>query len=227
MKKLMQLEIEKYKLKKQLFGIVLTILGIMIFLSISFMDNHMNSIQQLDTSENIRWMINLLNTGAFLVYSSTLISKIIISEYLKGTIFVLFSYPINKKKLLLSKVVLIVLFTVSAIILGDIICTLYVNFLNQKIQVITSPIPWNTDLFLLFIFGMLLGGILSIVPFIVGMLNKSTSIPIVTAVILVVIMQSFIDRDPEVYQAVLTLIGSTSIVLLLAGYTLSHKIQEW
>ncbi|OJG72187.1 hypothetical protein RV11_GL003158 [Enterococcus phoeniculicola] len=220
----MKLEIEKFKLQKQMIGVLITILGIMVFLTVSFVDTYTDASQQLDSSQNIRWMINLLNTGAFLVYSSTMVSKIVVNEYSRGTIYVLFSYPINRIKLMLSKIILIFLFTVCSTILGDVLCTLYVNLINANVQVMTSMIGWDSEILSLYIFGSILGGILSTIPFVTGMYSKSTSVPIVTSVILVAVMQALIGRNPEILTTIWNLVLIAGIVILLATYTLIKKV---
>ncbi|EOL43023.1 ABC transporter permease [Enterococcus phoeniculicola] len=224
MGQLMKLEIEKFKLQKQMIGVLITILGIMVFLTVSFVDTYTDASQQLDSSQNIRWMINLLNTGAFLVYSSTMVSKIVVNEYSRGTIYVLFSYPINRIKLMLSKIILIFLFTVCSTILGDVLCTLYVNLINANVQVMTSMIGWDSEILSLYIFGSILGGILSTIPFVTGMYSKSTSVPIVTSVILVAVMQALIGRNPEILTTIWNLVLIAGIVILLATYTLIKKV---
>ena len=52
----------------------------------------------------------------FMVFSGVLISSMITSEYKNKTIMLLYTYPISRKKLLLSKLLLIFLFTFFSMI---------------------------------------------------------------------------------------------------------------
>jgi ABC-type transport system involved in multi-copper enzyme maturation permease subunit len=226
--KLMKLEIKKYKLKRYIMGIIIAIICIMAFLTMSFIDNRINSPQDLDTYESVIWMTNILTTDVFLIFSSALIAKIIIGEYRDKTILVMFSYPVSRKKLMFAKLIIVVVFAMSCILLSDALCILYVVTLDSIVNVIAGSFSFSyiSDAFLSFLGFTVMGGILSLLPFTVGMKKKSVPSTIVTAVVIAVLMQPVIGHAPDLIDTLIKLIIITLISLALTVYTIIKNINN-
>ncbi|RAZ93795.1 ABC transporter permease, partial [Klebsiella oxytoca] len=78
---------------------------------VSLVDSMTDPEQTKDTFESTFLVIGLLVSFIFLIYSSILTSTLVISEYSQRTITILFSYPLNKKLLIVIKMMLIMAFT--------------------------------------------------------------------------------------------------------------------
>lgn len=123
----------------------------------------------------------LFTKAAFLIFEAYLISSIVIDEFKKRTINQLFSYPISKKKIIWSKIIVVILISL--------ICQLAAHFTIQfAIKIITY---FNgTQYFFVFnsflnLFYTTLGIVLiGLFPFVFGMIKYSVVVTILTSLIL-------------------------------------------
>ncbi len=59
--------------------------------------------------------------ATFIIFGSVLIARLIISEYKNKTILLMFSYPINRRKMMSSKLAIIAIVTFITVILSNIL----------------------------------------------------------------------------------------------------------
>lgn len=76
------------------------------------------------------------------------------------------------------------------------------------------------------VIACLLGGILTVIPYIVGMIKKSASTTIVTAVLVVCLMQPIIGRNPTIGGSILKIVIVVALSTMGVHYTLKTKIHE-
>ncbi|EOQ26134.1 ABC transporter permease [Bacillus cereus group sp. RP37] len=121
MLRLMKLEMKKFKLGWYVKGAVIAniaILALMIFTSI---------VAQVEGDPEIRDPQMMLLTAStlvratFIIFGSVLIARLIISEYKNKTILLMFSYPINRKKMMVSKLVITATLTFITVIVSNIL----------------------------------------------------------------------------------------------------------
>ncbi|EJS03063.1 MULTISPECIES: ABC transporter permease [Bacillus] len=118
---LMKLELKKFKLGWYVRGAIIAniaILALMIFTSI---------VAQVEGDPEIRDPQMMLLTAStlvratFIIFGSVLIARLIISEYKNKTILLMFSYPINRRKMMSSKLAIIAIVTFITVILSNIL----------------------------------------------------------------------------------------------------------
>ncbi|RAN91865.1 hypothetical protein B5P41_00445 [Bacillus sp. SRB_28] len=118
---LMKLEMKKFKLGWYVRGAIIAniaILALMIFTSI---------VAQVEGDPEIRDPHMMLLTAStlvratFIIFGSVLIARLIISEYKNKTILLMFSYPINRRKMMSSKLAIIAIVTFITVILSNIL----------------------------------------------------------------------------------------------------------
>ncbi|WP_439874216.1 ABC transporter permease [Bacillus mycoides] len=121
MLRLMKLELKKFKLGWYVRGAIIAniaILALMIFTSI---------VAQVEGDPEIRDPQMMLLTAStlvratFIIFGSVLIARLIISEYKNKTILLMFSYPINRRKMMSSKLAIIAIVTFITVILSNIL----------------------------------------------------------------------------------------------------------
>jgi len=112
MKHLIKLELERFPLKPHLLGVILAniiILALSVSVSSTFATTSMQSIPsglpplQLSTIA----IAKLLIKTTLIVWQSVLIATIIVEEYQSKTIMLLYTYPINRKKMIAAKITLV------------------------------------------------------------------------------------------------------------------------
>ncbi|MCL2438304.1 MAG: ABC transporter permease [Coriobacteriia bacterium] len=128
--------------------------------------------------------LSLLCLLTFVIWQGVLIAKFIVSEFRDKTIQLLFTYPVDRKKLILSKLVI-----VNGIIYVSMLATLL--FLHGTLTALNfmTILDYSASLqqlgvtALMFIAFLMVG----MIALFAGMLKKSTIATIVTSVVLVLV----------------------------------------
>ena len=108
---LIKLELKKFGIAQNIIFMFAAILFSILFITISLWDSMTDPKQVKDTFESTYLVIGLLMSFIFLVYSSVLTAKLVIGEYNHRTITIMFSYPLNRIKLIASKLTIIMVYT--------------------------------------------------------------------------------------------------------------------
>ncbi|CUB10385.1 ABC-2 family transporter protein [Bacillus cereus] len=118
---LMKLELKKFKLGwyvKRAIIANIVILALMIFVSIIA---QVEGDAEIRNPETMLLMASTLVRATFIVFGSVLIARLIIDEYKNKTILLMFSYPINRKKMMISKLAITAIVTFITVIVSNIL----------------------------------------------------------------------------------------------------------
>ncbi|MFB4333659.1 ABC transporter permease [Bacillus cereus group sp. BfR-BA-01311] len=118
---LMKLELKKFKLDwyvKRAIIANIVILALMIFVSIIA---QVEGDAEIRDPETILLMASTIVRATFIVFGSVLIARLIIGEYKNKTILLMFSYPINRKKMMASKLAITAIVTFISVVLSNIL----------------------------------------------------------------------------------------------------------
>lgn len=178
-------------------------------------------------SEEFLFLTDSIIRIVFVIFSGVLISKLIIEEYNNKTITLMFTYPINRKKILISKLLIIISFTFISIVLTKIfaitilsILAKYLNFLSESVslQIILSHFK-NTLLYDLSASGM------SLVAIYFGMKHMSVRTTIVASTIIAVFLGISNEGTSVgsyiIFPVTLTIIGL--VITYLSISTINQK----
>ncbi|ETI70902.1 ABC transporter permease [Neobacillus vireti] len=187
MRKLISLEIKKFKLYGYWKGIAIANLAIMALLcSIYFTGKGDGEIPSI-SYELVFIDFGSIIRATFTIFAATLIAKLIIDEYKNNSISLMFMYPIKRKQIMAAKLIIVACFTflticVSSLLIGSLFY-LADSFFHFVPQALTAEVLRNG------IIDMLLGAIASagiaLIPLYFGMLRKSVPATIVSSIILV------------------------------------------
>ncbi|MEK3686549.1 ABC transporter permease [Paenibacillus sp. FSL R10-2736] len=190
MLKLIRLELRKNKFNflKSVLIADLAILGFMVLIAFTEMDEGEFSSYS-DLFEGVFVFVK----ATYIIFSSVLLSKLVIDEYKNNTITVLFMYPVPRKMLLTAKLIIVFLFTFLSIFLSDIVISSILTgvdyFVPEAIQgmltqdqILTYLTKAGTD-------ALYAAGI-GLIPLYFGMRRKSVPATIVTAVFIVMLISS-------------------------------------
>ncbi|MBJ8020028.1 MULTISPECIES: ABC transporter permease [Bacillus cereus group] len=187
MLRLMKLELKKFKLGWYVKGAVITnitILALMIFTSI---------VAQVEGDPEIRDPQMMLLTAStlvratFIVFGSVLIARLIIGEYKNKTIILMFSYPINRRKMMISKLVITATLTFITVIVSNILIVGVFFGIDSYFSIL--PNPFTVDQLVqeginLVPLAIATAGI-SLIPLYFGMRKRSVPTTIVSSIIVV------------------------------------------
>lgn len=216
--KLMKLEIKKFKIKGNILGAIICnicLLGLVSAIFFVERSEGNNPFSNYDMAFNI---ICQLICATFVVFAAYLISKFMIEEYKTKTINLLFTYPINRKKIMISKVLIISIFTFISIVISTII--VFSGFYgiqcitNTTIGEITSTLI--SQLFLKLLLTAFINSIIALVPLYFGIKKRSTPITLITSFLTMIILYSG-NNDINLYSII-----AIPIVFMIAGIVIVY-----
>lgn len=224
--RLIQLELKKCQIKKYIKGAIISniiILGILLLITYPIK----NFNEDIISNYNIIFgMIDSLVRAIFIIFSGVLTSKIIIKEFKNKDIELLFSYPIDGKKLIIAKIFIIVTFAFLCIILSNIFLEISFYFLDKSLDLIPNKlnisIVTNNSL-RIFIYA-LTSSIMTLIPLYLGLIKKSTLVTILTSIILVSIVCSY--NNGFSLNSIIEVPISLAILGIVAAYLSIKKIDN-
>ncbi|EJR44089.1 ABC transporter permease [Bacillus cereus] len=189
MLRLMKLELRKFKLGwyvKRAVIANIVILALLIFVSI---------VAQIEGDPKIRdpqiilSMASALVRATFIIFGGVLIAKLIIDEYKSKTILLMFSYPINRKKMMVSKLAITATLTFITVILSNILVVGIFFGIDSYFSIL--PNSFTVDQLIqeginLIPLAIATAGI-SLIPLYFGMRKRSVPATIVSSIIVVLI----------------------------------------
>ncbi|WP_434283948.1 ABC transporter permease [Clostridium botulinum] len=188
MKHLIKLELERFPLRSHLLGIILAniiILALSVSVSSTFSTTSMQSIPsglpplQLSTIA----IAKLLIKTTLIVWQSVLIATIIVEEYQSKTIMLLYTYPINRKKMIAAKITLVCGIMLIFYLSSEVFQHIAIYIFSRYISFITYQLDNILIQLVIIVSAILLG----LVPLYIGMIRKSTIATIVSSLIIVCI----------------------------------------
>ena len=145
-----------------------------------------------------------------------------VGEYEKKTIQLMFMYPINRKKLLMSKVIIVYLFTILNVLIGNLFLLMGMSVIDHFIDIIPGQMNLEYIRQQLPLLGVsiIMSGFLSIVPLYFGMKKKSTVHTVVASVVVVALTTTNSGNSIEgdrflIRVAVFGIIALISILLTM------------
>lgn len=129
---LMRLELKKIHFKKYIFFSVLTIILSMYFVFVSLYDTS----EHVRTFENTFRTVEMIFAFIFVIFFSVLNAAIVISEYNNKTILLMFTYPVDKKKMVTAKLLLITVFMAVSMLIGYAVCSLFIVGIDKRFDLL-------------------------------------------------------------------------------------------
>lgn len=130
--------------------------------------------------------VNIIIRVVFVIFSAVLLSRLVVDEYKNKTIQVLFTYPVDRKKVMQSKLFLIVAFCFISILFATLVISCLTLLLNPSLELFPTAMTVQdigaTIPSLLMV--SLMTACLSLIPLYFGMKKKSTSTTITWGVII-------------------------------------------
>ncbi|MCB2288553.1 ABC transporter permease [Clostridium sp. CS001] len=223
MLKLIKLEIKKFKFSKYIKGVIianLVILGILLL-------GALNTEELMFNNYNDAFLYSsIMVRGTFSIFAAVLISKLIIGEYKNKTINIMFTYPISRKKIMIAKLAIIVLFTFTTMIISNIfldssifILNIFMNFI--KVPLTQAILVKNIINFSVYSIAF---SFVNLIPLYVGMKKKSEAATIVTSVILVSLLNN--GSNSSTLGSIIIIPISLAIIGAVVAYLSIKDIEK-
>lgn len=225
---LIKLELKKFGTARNIIFTFAAILFSILFITVSLWDSMTDPEQTKDTFESTYLVIGLLMSFIFLVYSSVLTARLVIGEYSQRTITIMFSYPLNRMKLIASKLIIIMVYTAISMAIGYICCSGYIVLVDRFFDMLegTFLISMLQTWIPMAITTVVVCTVLSLWPFIIGMIRKSVPATIVTSLIVIVFRQVIITKNTTNQESILQILLVAIVTLVAALFILKKKVPE-
>ena len=152
--------------------------------------------------------VELFTHMSYMVFTGVMLAGFIVGDYERGTIRLLFSYPIKRQKIMLSKMFAVWIFNFTALIISKLLIYAAVLLTRSFTHIPASDIPYGSWLFWAEVFLSSAAMVsISFLALPVGMKMKSSRATVVTAVIVVCFTQGNIGE--------FTLVNSVPFYMLL------------
>lgn len=210
---LMRLEMKKYKLGSYIKGAVLANIVIAVTFVAMLFISHTESELVFNNYTEALATIDAIIRAIFIIFAATLISKLIIVEFKSKTINTLFLYPINRKKLIAAKLVIVILFTFVSIIFSNVFVTAVFSVVTDYFVLLPGTL--TAAIITQHASAVLMNAIatagICLIPLYFGMKKYSVPATIISSILIVLVVSSnsgsFSLNDIIVIPITLAIIG--------------------
>lgn len=224
MLRLMKLELKKLHFLRYICISIAAILLSMFFVFVALNDTS-DSTYTFDASFRA---IQLIFAFVYVIFFAVLVAAMIISEYNNKTILLMFTYPVDRKKLIVSKLLVITLFMVVSILFGYLCCSLFIVGVDWKLNLVAGE--FSLDVLRNWLIASLLSTTtfccLGLWSFAVGMIKKSVTMTLVSSIIFIYLRQIVIAASENYQENIWVVLAAILITLISLRYTFTKKIMQ-
>lgn len=161
-------------------------------------------------------LANIFIRITFVVFSGILISRMVIEEYKSKTMQLLFTYPLQRKRIIQAKLMIVFSFCFTSIVISTLLIEGVTILLNPKLHFFEDPATM-TDLFAtvpsILIASVMTAG-LSLISLFFGMRKKSTATTITSSVIIGTLSNAMVSNGSS-SVSMFQFIGIPAVLCLL------------
>lgn len=216
---LMKLELRKHSLKGNIAGAFIAILVMMAVVILINYEKPMGNYEEVFALTNSASFI-------FIIFASVLLSKLIISEYKAKTVTVMFMYPLSRKKLILAKIAIVVLFTFVFGILARVAIFsgfyIYNQFAHFVAEDLTRSVLVTKGLG--FVVDSAMTSCIGLAPLYFGMRKYSVTATMVSGVTLMAVLNAGSGTDFAV-SSILVIPISIAVIGIVVAYLAIRNVD--
>ena len=140
----------------------------------------------------------------------------------------MFSYPLNRMKLIASKLIIIMVYTAISMAIGYICCSGYIVLVDRFFDMLegTFQISMLQTWIPMAITTVVVCTVLSLWPFIIGMIRKSVPATIVTSLVVIVFRQLIISKNITYQESLLQILLVAFITFGVALFAFKKKVPK-
>ncbi|MGF9859567.1 ABC transporter permease [Priestia endophytica] len=230
MLKLMKLEYQKHHLSQYFKIVAIWILVIFGLVALMGWGSRKEIEPMFPTYTDFMTLTNIFIRIVFITFSAVLLSRLVIDEYKNKTIHLLFTYPLQRKKLMQAKLLIVLIFCFVSIVMATFVISLLIFFVSPHLYLVENPVKMNEIISTIpstLINAVMMAGI-SLIPLFFGMRKKSTAATITWAVIIGLLINSTVSTGGEEFSLSQFIVIPTTLCLfgLLTGYLSYCKVDK-
>lgn len=225
--KLIKLELKKNKIRTYLTAaviIALIMLGFLYLLAYApMLEPNDQDMAVFSGYMNLIPLFSALNSAAFCVFSAVMYSKFIIEDYAEKRVILLFTYPLSRRRILLSKIGVVSMVTMASMVISSIVIFFVFGISNQFTHLVHETFTVSVMIqaaettFIMSIVAASIG----IVSAGIGFIKKSVPATIVSAVLFSSLMCNIVFNAAQditvmyLFTIMMMCMGVTAAMLLI------------
>ncbi len=232
MRTLIKLELKKNNIRTYMIAtliITITMLGFLyLFAYAPMLEPTDKDMAIFSGYKNLIPLFGVLNMAVFCVLSAVMYSKFIIEEYTGKRLILLFSYPVSRKIIILSKLSVINIFIVISMIISNFIIFLifgiaenFMHLVNEKFTLAIMLQAIETTLIMSFIAASI-----GTVAVGIGFIKKSVPTTIVAAVLIASLMCNIVANTTSSKTVMYTFAMIMILIGILFSMILIKKVNS-
>ncbi len=232
MNRLIKFELKRNSLKTYHIAVVIITVVILSFLYL------LAAIPQIDTADTDTEMFmsygfiiglgNIISMAIFSIMSSVMASKFIVDEYTGKKAILLFSYPVDRKKILDAKIIMVFSYTaISMLVCNGIAITVFLS--TESLFPLCQD---SIDITLLWdcIFSVLcyslMSALMSLVATWFGFMKKSIIVTITSACVIVSILCQIIGMTLFIRPVIIAILAVTLMIAIAVWINLHNQVEK-
>lgn len=236
MSKLIQLELKRNSLKAYFLAMVISFFVMIGFTyliaSIPRIDGNSADTELFMSYHYIVGLSCVVCMGIFSITAGVMSSKLIVEEYTGKRAILLLSYPINRQKILNSKICLTFFYTTVSMLLCEGM-TLGIFFVTEMLcSLCPDKIDWKVIVYscVLLLYSSVVAGFVGIISLWFGFLRKSVPATIVSSCIAVSVLCQLIAQTMTVstmeYPAMIGIFTVILVITILLHRNLCNRVER-
>ncbi|MGE7690911.1 ABC transporter permease [Lysinibacillus sp. NPDC097214] len=226
MLKLLRLEWKKNRISSYFNGLIICIVGI--FAAVALMAMGSGDEKMFQDYTDFMSLTNILIRIVFIIFSSVILSRLVIDEYKNKTVQLLFTYPLKRKKIIFAKLSLAFGFCFFSIVVATFTINIAVYFFNPMMNLFDTPVKIQemvATIPSIFVIAFMMAGV-SLIPLYFGMRKKSTAATITSAVLIGFLINATVgDTSASLFQFIMVPI-TMCLLGLIIGYLSYYKVEK-
>lgn len=178
--------------------------------------------------DDVFFFLELMVAAAFVIYASVLLSQLIVEEFRDKTVSVLFMYPVNRKKLLFAKLMVVSMLTFLFIVSSGIIVFTGFYWINQINSYILEPLSsqfLREKIIHLIVMAIACAG-MSLIPLAFGMIKYSVQATITSSILIIAILSSSVGNGTNLFSFIGVPIFLGMIGFMIAAMVISKSVRK-
>jgi hypothetical protein len=215
----MKLEMKKNKFGWYVRGAIIANIAILALLIFVGYVAQIEGDPEMRDPQIILSMASVSVRGTFIIFGAVLIAKLIIDEYKSKTILLMFSYPINRKKMMISKLIITAILTCITVILSNILVIGIFFGIDSYFSILSNP--FTVDQLMqegikLVPLAIAAAG-MSLIPLYFGMRKHSVPTTIVSSLIVVAIAMNSTTFSVATFLPLQLALAAIGVVIACYG----------
>jgi len=221
MVKLLQLEWKKHDLRPYHTAVLVIAISMLLLLYLfAYMPRLELNESKLDIFvgyNNLIALFSALNMSAYCILAAVMYNKIIITEYIGKVSILLFTYPISRKKVMFSKLLLVCIYIFCSMMCSNLLIYLIFMITESFVPLVADSFTITTLARAMLTTLMMSCSAISIgiIALGIGFIKKSVAATIVSSILIASLLSNSITSLTSL-QAVGTIMGFITIVLAIA-----------